>query len=358
MAKKYQQNRNDKLREYFREHPYYKLCKTVFKTFQESCPTMVMTPEQLFEDAAQSLDRLLQDGDLTTELCQELWTEKYNQYRERDKMAVSEEGTKTEVAMLFYVLMYGLQTVSHSHYRGTLQRTLHNSIWKLYGGKECMNIEQKLREPVNQHAAEMLTWMGEYFTSAESLTKEIEEVLYPQKSNKPKKPSKEEDKTPYVLKYVCSDETTRINRLQRAMILMQNWKWINEPRDADDFYDFFNGEHRSCNLKWIGENATVLAYLLKILREQTFFEKLTGASVYALLKNQFGLKSVNYNYERVSAEDINRIALIIVVLNPEVQFKELPKRGHGDGLNYSDAVMNEVYKKELHIVKDLNKLYD
>ena len=221
--------------------------------------------------------------------------------------------------------------------------------------KECIDIERKLCEPVNKHTSEMLAWMEDYFINAESLTKEIEEVLHPQKSNKPKKPSKEEDKTPYVLKYVCSDETTRTNRLQRAMILMQNWKWIDEPRDADDFYDFFNGEHRSCNLKWIGENTTVLSFLLKKLYEQTFFEILTGASVYAVMKNQFGLKSVNYNYERVSAEDKNRIALIIVVLNPEVQFKELPERGHGDGLNYSDVVMNEVSKKELHIVKDLNK---
>ena len=358
MAKKYQQNRCDKLRECFREHPYYKLCKTVFKTFQESCPTMVMPPEQLFEDAAQTLDRFLQDGDFTTELCQELWTVKYRQYRERDHIGVSEEGTKTEVAMLFYMVMYGLQTVNHSHYRSTLQKTLHDSICKLYGIKECMDMERKLREPVNRHTSEMLAWMKEYFTSSDNLTKEIDKLFHPQKSNKPKKPSKEEDKTPYVLKYVCSDETTRINRLQRAMILMQNWKWIKEPRDADDFYDFFNGEHRSCNLKWIGKNATVLAYLLKTLREQTFFEKLTGASVSAILKNQFGLKSVNYNYERVSAEDKNRIALILVVLNPEIQFKELPKRGHGDGLNYSDSVMNEVYKKELHIVKDLNKLYD
>ena len=66
MAKKYQPNRRDKLKEHFREHPYFKLCKTVFNEFQEIYPTMVMTPEQLFEDASRTLDRLLQDGDITT----------------------------------------------------------------------------------------------------------------------------------------------------------------------------------------------------------------------------------------------------------------------------------------------------
>lgn len=362
MAKKYQLNLRDKLKEHFREHPYFKLCKAVFKVFQEECSTMVMTPEELFKEGSWTLDRVLNDGDISTELCQELWTDKFAQYRERDEKAGGkEEATKTELAVLFYVVIYALQAVNHSHYRGTLQKILHDTIFRLYYRgdiKRCLEFEKKLREPVNQYTQEMTAWMEVYFASEQSLTAEIEGVLHPQKPKKPKKRSKAEDTTPYVLRYVCSDETTRANRLQRAMILMQNWGWIAEPKEADDFYDFFNGEHRACNLKWIGESTTVIAYLLKKLYEQAFFEKLNGASVSAILKNQFGLKSVNYNYERVSAEDKNRLALIIVVLDPEVALKPLPKRGGGDGFDYSDVVMNEVYKKELHIIKDLEKWYE
>lgn len=358
MAKIYQQNRWNKLKEQFCEHPYYKLCKTVFNEFQKLWPTIVMTPEQLFVDAVITMDSILQYGDKLAERCLSLWTEKYNQYRKQDQTAGDKDDTKAEVAMLFYIVMYSLASVSHSHYRGTLQRILHNSIHELYGHDNCKIIEQKLYEPVNLYSVEMKAWMAEYFVSSHSLTKEIEEILHPQKRKEPKKSSKKEDKTPYVLKYVCSDETTRTNRLQRAMILMQNWGWIAEPRDADDFYDFFNGENRACNIKWAGDNTTVLAYLLKMLSEQTFFKKLTGASVSAIMKNQFGLKSTNYNYERVSAEDKNRIALILVILNPEIKFKTLPRRGRGDGFDYSDAAMNEVYQQELHVIKDLNKWYE
>ncbi len=356
MKKKYQQNQRDKLKERFREHPYYKLSKTIFNEFQKLCPTMVMTPVQLFVDAAQTLDRILSDADISMEMCQDMWTDKYTHYREKDeKVGGSEDATKTEVAVSFYVIMFALQTVNHSHYRATLQRTLHDCVCKFYGIKECLNIEQKLREPVNQHTSEMMSWMAEYFVSPQSMTTEIEKVLHPQKPRSPKKTTKNEDKTPYVLNYLCSDETTRTNRLQRAMILMQKWGWIVEPKEADDFYDFFNGENRSCNLKWIGKPQTILTLLIHRLNEQPFFEKQNGASELAIIKNQFGLKSVNYNFERVSAEDKNRIALIIVVLNPEVEFKTLPKKGRGDGFDYSDSVMNAVYKKELHIIKDLNK---
>ena len=358
MAKRYQQNQWNKVKEHFREHPYYKLCKTVFDEFQKLWPTIVMTPEQLFVDASLTLDSILQDGDKFAEQCHNLWTEKYNQYREQDQTAGDKDDTKAEVAMLFYIVMYGVATVKHSHYRGTLQRTLHECIHKLYGNESCTNIEQKLREPIKQHTDEMMAWMAEYFVATQSLTKEIEEVLQPQRPKKTKKPSKEEDKTPYVLKYLCSDKTTRTNRLQRAMILMQNWGWIVEPKNADDFYDFFNGEHRACNLKWIGKPQTILTMLIQRLNEQTFFEKQTGASELSIIKNQFGLRSVSYNFERVSAEDKNRIALIIVVLNPDVALKVLPQKGRGDGFDYSDSVMNAVYKHELHVIKDLNKWYE
>ena len=177
MMMRYQQNQWNKLKEHFHDHPYYKLCKTVFDEFQKLCPTMIITPEKLFIDAAQTLDSILITGDKIAERCHCLWTEKYNQYREQDQGTGDKNDTMAEVAMLFYMVMYGITTVNHSHYRGTLQRTLHKCIHDFYGNENCRNIEQKLHEPVNQHTAEMMEWMEEYFNSKESLTNEIDDVL-------------------------------------------------------------------------------------------------------------------------------------------------------------------------------------
>lgn len=181
MTETYLQNQDDRLREHFREHPYYKLCRTVFDVFQEECPTMVMTPCQLFEDAATTLDILLQTGDVSAERCQDLWTDKYRLYRERDGKAGGNdaEDTKTEAAMLFYMVMYGLQAVNHSHYRGTLQRTLHGCICKFYGREKCLDMERKLHGPVNRHTAGIMAWMEEYFTSTESMEEEIRSLYRP-----------------------------------------------------------------------------------------------------------------------------------------------------------------------------------
>ena len=185
MAKRYPPNHAEIIREHFRMHPYYKLCKAVFRVFQGMCPTMVMTSEQLFEDGAQTLDRLLQTGDVTKEICQDLWTEKYNLYRQRDKSSCTEETTMAEVAMLLYVVMYGLLAVKYSHYRGTLMKELHSSVITLYYRddiQKCKTLEGQLREPVNQHSEGMTNWMGTYFISKDSLTLALK-ALFTEENN-------------------------------------------------------------------------------------------------------------------------------------------------------------------------------
>lgn len=273
MAKRYQQNQWNKIKEHFREHPYYKLCKTVFDEFQKLCPTMVMTPEQLFVDASLTLDSILQTGDKSAEQCHSLWTEKYNQYREQDQMTGRPEDTKAEVAMLFYIVMYGVATVNHSHYRGTLQRTLHDCIFNLYYErdiKRCLGVEQNLHEPINQHTAEMQIWMEEYFTSKESLTKEIEEAISSRKS-------KDEDNfqpigTTFTKTALLTDKLIDIigQRLTQANKLNAS---------PDDWRKLFSGIDQQFDITWLGTEGEL----------RDLFKMLTDKPQYAKPKRNFQL---------------------------------------------------------------------
>ena len=353
MAKKYQQNRRDKLKEHFREHPYFKLCKTVFNEFQEIYPTMVMTPEQLFEDASRTLDRLLQDGDITTESCQSLWNDTYTKYREQDGTTGDKSDSKAEVTMLFYTVMYGLTTVNHSHYRGTLQRTLHECICKFYGLDKCLNIERKLREKVNQHTKEMLAWMEEYFTNTESLTNEIYVLFHPDR--KLRESNKKKEIIYYTLPYNCTDVVTRVKRVDIVMRKWKEWKWIEEPKNVADFDHFFDGDNRNCNLKWIGK-LYILTELLKQILDQHYMDKKTGVSARSIVKNQFG-KNPSGNKERIDAEGLVRIKLTTYILDYQKPLP-LPPKGKGEGDDISDLALQAVFAKELHITKDLNRSYE
>lgn len=354
MTKRYRQSQGLKIKEHFRDHPYYKLCKTVFDEFQQLCPTMVMTPEQLFIDAAQALDSILTSGDKSTERCRSLWTEKYHQYREQDGTSGDKTDTMAEVAMLFYMVMYGVATVNLSHYRGTLQRTLHDCIFKFYGFKECLTIERKLLVAVNQHTVEMMEWMEEYFTSSESMTKEMELLLNPGQKTGSRKITKKKDTVYYTLPYKCRDTKTRVNRVNIVMRKWQEWKWIEEPKSADDFDHLFDGEPRNCNLKWIGK-LYILTELIKQLLNQHYMDNVTGLSARSIVKNQFG-KNISGNKERIDSQSMERIKLIVYILDYNKPLPLQPK-GKGEGDDISDLALQAVFSKELHITKDLNRQY-
>lgn len=356
---RYQQKQRDKLNELFRETPFYKLCKAVFKAFQKECPTIVITPEQLFVDASHTVDRILQDGDISAELCQELWTEKYIQYREQDeKVGGKEDATKAEVAALFYVVMYALQTVKHSHYRGTLQKTLHDSIFKLYFGgdiNKCLSVEQNLRDPVNLHTAEMMAWMAEYFVSEQSLTKEIDSLFHPKRNSVAKESGKKKEKKCYTMNYNCPEDKMRVIRIDAVMKMMVGWKWIESPQEADDFQHFFDGLERNCNLKWHkSTTVAILTELVKRLLSQHYMTKVIGASARSIVMNQFK-RTPDNNKERIDAVNLKRIQWVIDILDYN---KPLPIPHRDDAEGYDNtymAAMQAVFSKELHITKDLNR---
>lgn len=333
--------------------------QTVFKTFQEECPTMVMTPEKLFVDATQTLDRILSDGDISTEMCQDMWTEKYTQYREYDeKVGGKEDATKTEVAVLFYVIMLALQTVNHSHYRGTLQRTLHDCICKFYGIKECLNLERKLRESANQHTSEMMEWMADYFVSTQSLTKEIDLILHPNRKAGTKESRKKKETKYYTLKYNCPYEKMRVKRIDAVMRMMVGWEWIEEPQNADDFQSFFNGLERNCNLVWHQSmTVAILTDLIKQLLPQHYIDKVTGVSARSIVKNQFS-RTPDNNKGRVDSKNAERIQWVIDLLDFN---KPLPLPHKSDEESYDNtykAAMQAVFTNELYITKDLNHKFD
>lgn len=183
---RFQQNQRNKLKEHFRNHIYYKLCRQTHDVFLQHCPTIILSTEELFTDAARTLDNLLTEGDFEAELCRDLWADTLADYRQKDGTDADAATTQAEVAMLFYAVMYGIQSVCNSHYRGKLKRVLHTSIhmmWNKQEQKNCNAIESLMPGVIDPLASIMYEWMKTYFTSTDCLTDEIENVLNPNKAN-------------------------------------------------------------------------------------------------------------------------------------------------------------------------------
>lgn len=365
MEKKIQATQCKLIWEQFNLHPYYKLCHSLFEVFQESCPTMVMTPERLFVDAVRTLDILLQANGMSEEICKRLWTNTLNMYNEQDGATYGQPETKCEVAMLFYALMYAFQAINNSEYRCTLSNILHETIWKFYGSDSkpngCMTIERKLKPKVTQHAEELYEWMDGYFCGAKPLTMEIDTILGKNKkvSNNKKNNSSSKIENP-TINYTCTTQE-KAKRIDIVMRLLRHWGEIDITQDVNHFQDAFSGNDVKLNVKWKGDS-TLLYFMVQQLRKQPFVKKQKTASATAIAKNIFG-STPNANKNRFTDESQQKIDIVIYALNPRNPELILTKNGAvmPDATEgYDDAYIAEQVAKAggLSITKDLNKNHD
>lgn len=193
-------------------------------------------------------------------------------------------------------------------------------------------------------------FMTDYMRQEGMLSQDIERLLAPgmRASGKKAKPP-----VPYTLPYKCRDQATRRKRILIVMQLMQAWGWIEEPQYAEDFEHLFDGEPRSCNIRWTGQSLAILTELMSRLLKQPYMGRVTGLSATSIVKGQFG-KGRSSNTERLDAEAQERISIIVRILDYN---KPLPWRscdGGCDGEDISALALNAVLAGELHATRDLS----
>lgn len=358
MAKRLKENQINILKNHFCDYVYYNICKSVYEIFRQHNPLIIMSKEDLFVDASRVLDDILISGDLDADKCKELWSDTFRRYREFDAYTISEEVSQAEVAMLCYAVMFGLQAVPISHYRRTLQHTLHRNVhqmWDKASATNCNAVEAELKESINQYTTECFSWMKEYFESSESLTQEIESVLKPKKQVKNKK-EKSDEPIPYTLSYNCKDQQQRTRRIDIVRRKWEEWKWIESNTDVNDFSRFFDSTPRDCYLEWKDSNATLYLLLSEMLEKKKLFTKQTGCSARSIIRNQFK-KSYDKHTERVDEIKRVRIEWTIRILD-YTKSLILPQLPYNGGEDLSDVALQEVFANELHILKDLRKYND
>ncbi len=159
----------------YAEHVLYKLSRAVRNVFQEAHPEVTISVEQLFADAVEWLDELLSQGGRGLECCDDLWNDVLAMYRERDGQREGLEESKVKTTMVFYLLMYCLQSAGHAYYRGSLFTKLFFIIHSRWDHVRCQQMEQRLAPEVDSLSEELRQWMQEYFASDCSLLCEEED---------------------------------------------------------------------------------------------------------------------------------------------------------------------------------------
>ena len=141
------------------------------------------------------------------------------------------------------------------------------------------------------------------------------------------------------------------------MQCLQNLKWIEEPKNADDFIDLFDGRPRECNIRWTDTlNQASVYYFLQQLLAQPYIEKVAGCSARSLMMNQFHFANPRADEKRITADNKIIISRLLSIINPQ---KRLPTKTEDFANDLSD--MNSTswnYLEDgLHTTKDINSRY-
>lgn len=345
MVTRFTKSQKDKLRDRFSPYVYYRLCRAVRTVFMKRCSEISLFEEDLFVNAVKTLDDFLINTDPNEDRSSDLWSEKLSELRKDNDIKIAKE----EVAMLFYAVMLGLQSVNNSYYRGKLQRQLRSSLETLWGRDNCNSVELLLPQEINDLKDKMYQWMREYYTTPESLTNEIRSFLQPVKKQR----VKDEKKQYYTLPYNCKDKTLGMKRIDFVRRKWEEWGWLKPNTDVDDFAHFFSGQKRDCQLKWIASGA-ILKYLIsQLLDMHDCFDHVKGCSTKTIVLNQ--LKQT-YDSHKDRVDDLikEKVEWTKKLLNyhKPLEFPTLP---YNQGDDISDGALSEVFAGEMHIVKDLNK---
>lgn len=351
----------EKLRNLFKDHVFYNVCRQTHGVFTQHCPSIILSPEDLFADAARVADSLLRGKGSGEELCSGLWSDAFADYRQKDGTYVDVATTQAEVAMLFYAVMAAMECANTSKTKGTLLRLLHNDVHKLYGKQNgsgsdrCSEIEKELFPRIKALSERMAAWMAEYLDSNDSLTQQIEAATKPAraKAGAARASKKEKGPVPYTLSYLCKDESLRTKRLDLVRRKWEDWGWLEANTDVDDFYRFFSDTPRDCRLSWKAKNA-VLSYVLeKMLGMHKCFAHTKGCSPRSVVMNQFK-KTYDKHEERVDDNDRRNADLTVMLLDYTSPLN-LPQLPCNQGDDISDGALQEVLAGNLHTTRDLNR---
>ncbi len=176
---------------------------------------------------------------------------------------------------------------------------------------------------------------------------------------KPSAPStrKRDTSVPYTIRYMNANDQSRTQRLLLLMQSLQNLKWIEEPKSADDFIDLFDGKPRECNIKWTDTiNQATIYYFLQQLLAQPYVEKVTGCSARSLMMNQFHFSNPRADEKRITADNKKIVSWLLLIINPQKQLPTKTEDFANDLSNVNSSYWNYL-EDGLHATKDINSRY-
>lgn len=353
MLQRFQKTDIDKVKSQYQSDALFAAIEEACRDYIVESQSIVMSSQELFNGVLTILDDLKATPyDYYTKECSHLWQTVFSEYR---NLATNADYHEVEDLATIIVWMT-MQILSYSDitfYSITVKNSLMECLVMQKGHLRLQRLSPIVAE-IEVHKSDLAEWINGYMDNDTFLSDKIQLILQPKRTTKPHRKSED---IPHTLRYQNPNPAQKQKRIQAVMIKMQEWGWIEEPQNANDFFSFFDGIPRHCNLIWKGKNTTILTILMKELIKCPYIvQDKPGCSSESIVKYQFG-KTPNHDQSRITPDQELKIKIIMWLLDPNNNYCEMVSN-HDEDVLLQDAALIEVLNGNMSIIKDLNPSID
>ena len=318
MSNRLDQNQQEKVRQWYHDHPLLCACQDAFQIFQAGMHFLLFSPTEVFVESVEVIDNILEEGSDNLDYIHGLWQKliiRYKLWPLVHQGNVDDKEYESAVSSVFYSVAIVLSRHSDDYYSELIKDALlaeiesHVSIVKQQ--------EDNVIVSFSQYADKLEQWMDEYASSDSYLSDDIDDIVHGKKprsslkivhrekginKTKPKKPKPDYTKYSFTL----SPKRRVIGRKEKALEWLhdelKDKKYVEdfteiklkedlsplyniEERNKLVFNSIFSGEDTDYYILWIG-TAKELGYFVNQLEERGVLSWKKGPRKWQVTRNR------------------------------------------------------------------------
>ena len=233
-------NQLERVEEKYREHPLYCACYITFRNYQARMRHLMFSPVEVFVEAVNVIDDLLEEGSDKLEYIQNLWESLLIRYKQWYIGAPDDEEYNMAVSSVLYTVAIVLSRHQDDYYSVVIKDAILNEI-----DTHISIVKQEENHvliSLSRYAGEIESLLDSYTISDSYFSDEIDDVIHGRKprvqfttTNKPSKPNNKKTQNPAYSKY--SFKLTGIGRFEgKEDFLLQ---WLHTELKTNNFVEDF-----------------------------------------------------------------------------------------------------------------------
>jgi len=264
MSDRLDANQQKRVVERYHNHPLLLACQEAFRTYQARMLYLMFSPTEVFVEAVETIDNILDEDTDAMEYVHSLWENLTIRYKLWPTAARDEEEYQTAVSCVLYVVAVALSRHSDPFFHDTVKDAVLNEISN--HTSVVKQEEDRVIVILSSHAEELESWMKTYGVSDNYLSEEIMRVTHGKKTEV-KIIKKETDKTRKVVVKTAFcyspqgvEDASKNIRLSEVFSRLKAQSLIDAESNLKEFLAVFSGEDVTIRIAWTGKD-NVLHYL-------------------------------------------------------------------------------------------------